>query len=199
MRLGEDGLEILDGKRLQLDPDRETALQFGNQIAGLAEMECAGGHEENVIGADHAVLRGHRRAFHQRQEVALHALSRDFGRSPLAARGDLVNLVNEDDAVLLGIVEGPAADLVLIEQLARLLIRQQLHGLGNPEPTLAPLGLTGLAEKPAQLLGHLFHARRPHDFERRPRLGQIDFDLLVVELPLAQFLAKGLPGRALGR
>ena len=36
----------LFGERLQLDANREAALQFGNQIARLGHVERPGGHEQ---------------------------------------------------------------------------------------------------------------------------------------------------------
>jgi hypothetical protein len=57
--------------------------------------------EQDVIGAHHAVLRRDRRPLDQRQKVALHALARDVGAVRLLPARDLVDLVQEHDAVLL--------------------------------------------------------------------------------------------------
>ena len=88
-------------ERVELDADREPALELGDQVRRLRDVERAGGDEEHVIGLDGAVLGVDRRALDDRQQVALHALARDVG--PAAARlapGDLVDLVEEDDAGL---------------------------------------------------------------------------------------------------
>ena len=39
------------GERLELDPDREAALQLRDQVRGLGDVEGAGGDEEHVVGA----------------------------------------------------------------------------------------------------------------------------------------------------
>src|ERR1700674_3402272 len=49
--------EVFHGERLQFHSNREAALQFGNQIARLRYVERASRHEQDVIGADHAVAR----------------------------------------------------------------------------------------------------------------------------------------------
>ena len=61
-------------------------------------MERAGRDEQNVIRADHAVARVHGRAFNNRQNVALHALARNVRPMTRFAAGDLVDLVEKDDA-----------------------------------------------------------------------------------------------------
>jgi hypothetical protein len=61
-------------------------------------VERAGGDEEDVVGRDHAVLGVDRGAFDDGQNVALHAFARDVGAVAAFAAGDLVDLVEEDDA-----------------------------------------------------------------------------------------------------
>ena len=56
-----------------------------------------------------AVLGVDRRALDDRQQVALHALARDVGRRARSRAGDLVDLVDEDDARLLGADAPPRA------------------------------------------------------------------------------------------
>ena len=103
--LGQDRLEVVDRQRPELDADRKAPLQLGDQVARLGEVEGARGDEQDVVGLDHAVLGVDGRALDQRQQVALHALARDVGALRLGARRDLVDLVDEDDAVLLGVGE----------------------------------------------------------------------------------------------
>jgi hypothetical protein len=85
---------------------------------------------------------------------------------PSAARGHLVDLVDEDDAVLLGVVQRPHLDLFFVDQLGRFFVDQQLHRLGDFELARcawpAPSGQTC-----PQLLGHLLHAGGPHDLQLR--------------------------------
>ncbi len=50
----------------ELDANGEAALQLGNQIRGLGDMEGARGDEEHVIGANCSVLGRNARAFDDR-------------------------------------------------------------------------------------------------------------------------------------
>lgn len=112
----------------------------GNQVAGLGQMESARSDEQNVVCLDHPVLGRDAGALDQRQQVALHALARDVGAAGFLARRHLVDFIDEDDAVLLGIGDGTGLDVFLVDHLGRLLIGQQLQGLGNLE--LARLALS---------------------------------------------------------
>jgi hypothetical protein len=74
-----------------------------------------------------AVLGGDRGALDQRQQVALHAFAADRRRRPRSLRArDLVDLVEEDDAVLLPPAAPPRAHRILVQQLVALLGQQQL-------------------------------------------------------------------------
>ena len=169
LRLRHDAHEVLLGERLELDANRKAALQLGNQIARLGDVERAGGDEEDVIGLHHAVLRLHVRAFDDRQQVALHAFARDVGPAhlrPLA--GDLVDLVEEDDAELLDALERVGGDVVQVDQLLELLLEQNATRLGDlHRALLLPLGHHLLEH-----VGDVVHAfgralRREHVEHRR--------------------------------
>ena len=58
-------------------------------------------------------------ALDDRQQVALHALARDVGAAGGLAAGDLVDLVDEDDARLLDAADRLVRDLLHVDQLAR--------------------------------------------------------------------------------
>ena len=49
--LDQDAGEVVAVERMQLDPDRQPALQLGQQVRGLAEVEGAAGDEQDVLGA----------------------------------------------------------------------------------------------------------------------------------------------------
>ena len=100
--LDQDAGEVVAAERLQLDPDRQAALQLGQQVRRLAQVEGAAGDEQDVVGLDRAVLGRDGGALDQRQQVALHALAADVRTHAALARADLVDLVEEHDAVLLG-------------------------------------------------------------------------------------------------
>ena len=76
--LGEDAAEIVLVQGRELDPYRQPALQFGQQIRGFRRMEGARGDEQNVIGLHRAMLGRDRGALDQRKQIALHALARDI-------------------------------------------------------------------------------------------------------------------------
>ena len=116
-RLGEDAHELRLAERLELDADRKAALQLGDQIRRLRHVERAGGDEQDVIGAHHAVLGVDGGAFDDRQDVALHALAADFRAVAALAAGDLVDLVDEDDAGLLDALDRGVGDRVHVDQL----------------------------------------------------------------------------------
>ena len=108
LRLGQDADEILASERLELDADREAALELRDQVGGFRDVERARRDEEDVVGAHHPVLGIHRRTLDDRQDVALHALAADVGAVAALAAGDLVDLVDEDDARLLHALDGGA-------------------------------------------------------------------------------------------
>ena len=85
-RLGQDAHEVVARERLELDADRKAALQLGNQVRRLRDVERAGGDEQDVIGLHHAVLGVDGRALDDRQDVALHAFAADVGAMTAAAR-----------------------------------------------------------------------------------------------------------------
>ena len=111
LRLRQDAAQVLRRQRLQLDADRQAALQLGQQVRRLGHVEGARGDEQHVVGLHRPVLGRDRGALDQRQQVALHALARDVGAdaAALRARADLVDLVEEHDAVVLDAADGLAA------------------------------------------------------------------------------------------
>src|SRR5690606_15722969 len=122
-----------------------------------------------------------RRAFDQRQQIALHALATDVGADALTTLGDLVDLVDEHDAVLLAGFDRRLAHLVLVDQLRGLFL-DQLRSRG-PDRELARLRLRAAqaGEHLPQLLAHFLHARRGHDVHAHVRR-QLQLDLALVEL-----------------
>ena len=128
-------------------------------------MESTGGNEQHVIGFDHAVLGADGAAFDQRQQVALDALAGNIGARGLLASRDLVDLIDEDDAVLLGIPERLHLEILFVDHLAGFFIGQQLEGFLDLE--LAGLGActAQILEQALQLLRQVLHAGRRHDLD----------------------------------
>ncbi len=159
-------------------------------------MEGAAGDEQDVVGLDHAVLGRHRGALDQRQQVPLHALARHLGAMRFRARGDLVDLVEEHDAVLLDVLQRVGFHFLVVDQARGLFIGQRLQRVGDFHPALPLLAAADVLEHALDLLGQVFHPRRGEDLHARLRGGNLDFDFLVVEIALAQLLAELLPGAA---
>src|SRR5262249_585586 len=134
--LGQDALEVIYGQRLQFDADREPALQFGDQVRRLRDVESPGRHDKHVAGVHHAVLRAARGAFDDRQDVALHAFARNVGAVARFAPCDLVDLVQEDDARRFDALEGDAGDLIHVYELLLLLLHQVFHRLVDAHPAV---------------------------------------------------------------
>ena len=130
--LGQDAAEVVLGERMELDADRQAALQLRQEVGGLGDMEGARGDEQDVIGFHLAVLGGNGGALDQRQEIALHALAADVGAITAFARADLVDLVEEDDAVVLDRSDRLLDQFIVVEQLVGFLVDQDV--VRNPSP-----------------------------------------------------------------
>ena len=77
--LGQDAHEVVLAERLELDADRETPLELGDEVARPGRGERAGGDEEHVVGAHRPVAGMHGRALEDGQQVALDAFAADVG------------------------------------------------------------------------------------------------------------------------
>jgi hypothetical protein len=119
----------------------------------------------------------------------------DVGAGPLRAGGDLVDLVEEHDAVLLDRGDRLIGHGLLIEQLVALLLDQQLQALAHRDAPLLGAPAEGLAQHVVQIDHAHGGARHAGDVHGRQLqacgVGQLDLDLLVVELAVAQAPAEG--------
>ena len=193
--LGQDADEIGLGQSLELDPDRQPALQLGQQVRRLRDVERAAGDEQDVIGLDRSVLGRDGGALDQRQQVALNALAADRAAAHIADRY-LVDLVQKDDAVLLGGAHRVAVDVVGVEPLVALLGDEHLPC--RLDRHLAALGL-GAAHRLPQHLGDVDHLRLAGDLERRRRgILDLDLDLAALQLAVAEALPERQPRRLAG-
>src|SRR4051812_42507967 len=163
-------------------------------------MEGARSDEQDVIGLHRAVLGRDGGALDQRQQVALHALARYVAADPAVARGDLVDFVEEHDAVLLDRVDRLLHKLLLIEQLVGFLRDQNFMRLQHCDTAGFGAAAAELAEDVADVYGSHLRTGHAGNFEHRhaaARGGYLDFDLLVVQLAGAKFLAERVfSGRA---
>ena len=119
--LGQDALEVLDRQRVELDADRKAALQLGNQVATACDRwNAPRGDEQDVVGL--APCRTWSSPSCPRPAAAGRAARPGATRRRRCVSWrarDLVDLVDEHDAVLLGVGERLRLELVLVDQLAR--------------------------------------------------------------------------------
>ncbi len=194
LRLAQDAHQILAAQRLQLHADGEAALQLGDEIAGLGDVEGARGDEEHVVRLHLAVLGVDGGALDDGEDVALHALAGHVRALALAAlaAGDLVDLVDEDDAAGLGADQRVARHPVVVHQLAGLLLLEQLERLGHAH--LAALGAVHarhVLEEVLQVDAHLLHAVAGEVAqERGVAVGRLHLHVLVIERAGAQLGAQ---------
>ncbi|GBC78231.1 hypothetical protein HRbin08_01718 [bacterium HR08] len=118
---------------------------------------------------------------------------------PGFSSGDLINLVQEDDARLLDALQSDARHLLHVNELLLLLLDEIIHRLIHAHLSL--LGAAGAEEAGDQLLNgdvHLLDALARDDLEApgEEAFADLDLDDAIVELPLAQELAQ-LLARAL--
>ena len=76
-RLGQDAHQIVAGQGLKLDADRQAALQFGQKVRRLGQMESARGDEQHMIGLHRAMFGVHRGAL---RSAAAGRAARPHGR-----------------------------------------------------------------------------------------------------------------------
>src|SRR5471032_1738705 len=198
MRFAEDAFEVFRCQRLEFNADWQTTLQFRHQIARLAQVERAGGDEQDVVGLDHAQLGVDGAAFDQRQQVALHAFAGHIDAARVAALGHFVDFVDEHDTVLLDRFQGLGLQLFFVDQATGFFIAHQFQRFLDLELAAFLLALAHVGKQALQLVGHFFHARWRGDIDAR-HFGDFDFDLLVIQLTFAQALAEQLTGIGIGR
>src|SRR4029079_16488254 len=151
----------------------------------------------DMVGLYRSVFGADGGAFDQRQEIALNAFAAHIGADALRPRADLVDLVEKHDAVVLDVANGFLHDRVVVDQLVGLFAQQDVEAVTHGD--LARLG--AVAERLAQHFRQVDHADlaagHAGDLEGRHRrhVGNLNLDLLVVELACAQPLAKGLARR----
>ena len=153
-------------------------------------MERARGDEQHVVGLDHAVLGADGAALDQRQEVPLHALARHVRAHGLGAAADLVDLVDEDDAVLLRVRDRAGLELLLVDHARRFLVGERLERFADAQLARLRAPAAHALEDLLELLRHLLHAGWAHDLEPERHGAQLDLDLALVERALAQHLAE---------
>ena len=104
---------------------------------------------------------------------------------------DLVDLVEEDDAAALRDLHGRLRDLVHVDELAGLLLREDLARLLDADLALPVALRHEVAEHVLEVVAHALEARaREHADHRAARLLDVDLDELLFEFAVLEALAR---------
>src|SRR5262245_53928947 len=128
-------------------------------------------------------------SFDQRQQVSLHPFTRYVGASQSFTSGDLVDLVEEHDSVLLDCAYRFLYELIIVEQLVGLLVHQNVMRFLDADPAGLGTATAELSENVAKIDGAHLRSRHAGNFEHwHAGTAHLHFDLdfLVVELTAAQ-------------
>ena len=115
----------------------------------------------------------------------------------LRAARDLVDLVDEHDAVLFDRSHGCNLQILLVDELRGLLFLDQCERILHLELASPRAALVEILEQALELVSHLLHAGRRHDLDADGRGLHVDLDLPLVEGAFAQHLAEALARVAL--
>ena len=137
------------------------------------------------------VLRAHGRPFDQGQEIALHAFAGDVtpGRD-VASLGNLVDFVNEDDAVVFHVFDGFARAFILVDEFRGFFIRVKFHHFLHRHAALFTVLLLHLFKKTLQLRFHVVHPLGGEYVESGSLRFHVRFHRLFVQTPGAQILTE---------
>ena len=168
-------------------------------------MKGPSSDEQDVVGLDLTMSRGDLRTLDDGKNVALHPFPAHIGPPARRIGGrDLVDLVNEDDAVFLDPPQRFAGQTLLVDQTRGFFADEHLAGLGNRQ--LAPRCLLWdeAGEHVLQVDAHLVHARRTTQHLESRHISRtaadIEFNDPIIEMTRAQHLLEFLAGaiRAVG-
>ena len=157
--------------------------------------------EEHMIGLDRAILRNNRRALYNRQDVALNPLTRDVcARTASITHGDLINLIEEDDAAVLGSAHCLLGDNIHIDEFVRLLGREDLARLCDCHLALVTVFRHEFPDHGLEVVAHPLQGGTGKHIAHRARgFLHLDFDDIIFELTGAQPLAHPLTSRLILR
>ncbi len=96
------------------------------------------------------------------------------------------------DAVLLDVDDGLLLQFVIVDEFGGFFVDQDAPRFLDLQLALFLAVAADTGKHRFDLLRHLFHAGRRHDFHLRAGFGQFDFDFLLVQRAFAQALAKHL-------
>ena len=154
-------------------------------------MKCARGDKENVICFDHAVTRVDRGPFDNGKDVALDPLTGNVRPVPCFASGNLIYLVEEDDAGRLDpLGRGPRNGVHVDEPF--LLFRHEIfHRLIDAHLAALGAALKEIAQHVLHVDTHLFDAHRAGELDSREvLLADFHLDQAIIQLARSQLGAQ---------
>ena len=186
------------GQGRQLNPDRQTPLQFRQQVRRLGKMKRPRTDKQDMVGFDHAVLGRNGGSFNQRQQIALNPFAGNVAAAALDAAAYLVDFIDEDNAVVFHRFYRAGNNFFVVKQLVAFLLQHQLFGIGNGHFAVFIFFAHRFAENIAQADHSHLGAGHAGNFHRRHGVGagidHADFDFALGQGAFAQHFAKLLFG-----
>ena len=148
-------------------------------------------HKENVVGLNLTVSRVDCRALDDGKNVPLDTLSADVRPpgSSLGSRSNFIDLIDEDDAILLGPTQCLRLQLVLIHQPSRFVSTQQFASLRHRHLALLRLLRKESLEHVLEPSPHRIHPLSTEELNVGGvgrTLRQLDIDHALVEVPFTE-------------
>jgi hypothetical protein len=156
-------------------------------------VEGTGRDEKDVVGLHRPMFGADGCSFDQREKVALNAFAADICPACVRTGADLVDFIEEDDAVFLHGLHCRGTDGLIVEELVGLLPDQHLITLRNGHP-LAVGAATESLEQILQALHLLFHAGHAEPHRHRRDILHVDFNHRIVKLTAFQLGAEHVAG-----
>ena len=195
LRFSKDEDKIIPCQRVEFDTYGESALQFRQKIRWFAPVKSSGGDEKNVVRFHHAVFGRNGRTLNYGKQISLHPFTGDVRPLGRVAPADLVHLIQKDDPVLFHSRNGLGGHIVHVDELGRLLLRQDVQSFWERY-------LTDLFSPWKQVPHHVFQVYvHPLGswgvedlYERCGPFLHLDLDLSLVQTSIVQHLAQFFPG-----
>ena len=197
-RFLEDAHEVFFGQRTKFHPDGQTSLKLRKHVRRFGDVEGTAGNEQNMVGLHRAVFCRDRRAFDERQEIALNAFAAD-GSAPHIGDCDLVDLVEEYDPVRFRIFQRDAIDVILVHTFFGFFVDEAIPGIGHLQlATLHRVLAHGLAKHIGQV-NHAHAAGHSGNIHLLAGLvANLDFHFGIVHRIFDDTLAEGFTRRFAG-
>jgi hypothetical protein len=150
-------------------------------------VKSAGGDEQDVVGANHAVARVDGGSFDDGENVTLHTLARDVWAVTGFASRNFVDFVDKDDAHLFRAFDGHACNQVHIQQLVFFFLDQVFERVGDAHFALFLLLAEDVGKHLLDVAVHFLDALIGNDFEcGHQAFAHLQVDHALIELAFAK-------------